>query len=584
MKTSEAHVMKRLLTYMWRYKWLTALALAFTFLTSLLLTAIPLAARWYIDHLVDPTEAGSPVLTAFQFLILYYGLFIGRVLATYLSQLTFARVSNSIVRDIRLDIFKNLQRLGMSFYDQTAAGSIVSRVTNDTQAVADMFSTVFSSIVSSFLLFLVTLVTMFSLDWHLTVWILPFLPIIWFSIRLYRKLSNRLVKMTRQKLSDINVKLSESIEGMRIVQAFRQEKRLTDEFEQINGEHLDYANRSVDVNSLFLRPAMTLLQVLAYAVILTFFGLNWQSSGFTAGLIYAFIQYVNQLFQPLIDVTQNFATLQTSTISAGRVFEMMDRDDYEPKQAGSLKEIERGDIRFEHVSFSYDGKRDVLKEISFEVKNGQTIAFVGHTGSGKSSIINLFMRFYEFDRGQILIDGQDIKDYSQEALRKSIGLVLQEPFLYHGTIASNIRMYHEELTDEEIRQAAAFVDVADFIESLPGGYDHPVTERGSTLSTGQRQLLAFARTIAAQPKILILDEATANIDQETEEMIQNSLKKMRQGRTTIAIAHRLSTIQDADCIYVLDKGEIIESGNHDQLIALGGTYKKMYDLQAGMMK
>lgn len=584
MKTSEAHVMKRLLTYMWRYKWLTALALAFTFLTSLLLTAIPLAARWYIDHIVDPTEAGSPVLTAFQFLILYYGLFIGRVLATYLSQLTFARVSNSIVRDIRLDIFQNLQRLGMSFYDQTAAGSIVSRVTNDTQAVADMFSTVFSSLVSSFLLFLVTLVTMFSLDWHLTIWILPFLPIIWFSIRLYRKLSNRLVKMTRQKLSDINVKLSESIEGMRIVQAFRQEKRLTDEFEQINGEHLDYANRSVDVNSLFLRPAMTLLQVLAYAVILTFFGLNWQFSGFTAGLIYAFIQYVNQLFQPLIDVTQNFATLQTSTISAGRVFEMMDRDDYEPKQAGSLKEIERGDIRFEHVSFSYDSKRDVLKEISFEVKNGQTIAFVGHTGSGKSSIINLFMRFYEFDRGQILIDGQDIKDYSQEALRKSIGLVLQEPFLYHGTIASNIRMYHEELTDEEIRQAAAFVDVADFIESLPGGYDHPVTERGSTLSTGQRQLLAFARTIAAQPKILILDEATANIDQETEEMIQNSLKKMRQGRTTIAIAHRLSTIQDADCIYVLDKGKIIESGNHDQLIALGGTYKKMYDLQAGMMK
>lgn len=584
MKTSEARVMKRLLAYMWRYKWLTALALAFTFLTSLLLTAIPLAARWYIDHLVDPKEAGSPVMTAFQFLILYYGLFIGRVLATYLSQLTFARVSNSIVRDIRLDIFQNLQRLGMSFYDQTAAGSIVSRVTNDTQAVADMFSTVFSSLVSSFLLFVVTLVTMFSLDWHLTIWILPFLPIIWFSIRLYRKLSNRLVKMTRQKLSDINVKLSESIEGMRIVQAFRQEKRLADEFERINGEHLDYANRSVDVNSLFLRPAMTLLQVLAYAVILTFFGLNWQYSGFTAGLIYAFIQYVSQLFQPLIDDTQNFATLQTSTISAGRVFEMMDRSDYEPKQADSLKEIERGDIRFDHVSFSYDGKRDVLKDISFEVKNGQTIAFVGHTGSGKSSIINLFMRFYEFDRGRILIDGKDIKDYSQEALRKSIGLVLQEPFLYHGTIASNIRMYHEELTDEEIRQAAAFVDVTDFIEGLPGGYDHSVTERGSTLSTGQRQLLAFARTIAAQPKILILDEATANIDQETEEMIQNSLKKMRQGRTTIAIAHRLSTIQDADCIYVLDKGKIIESGNHDQLIALGGTYKKMYDLQAGMMK
>ena len=584
MKLSEASVMKRLLAYMWRYKWLTALALAFTFLTSLLLTAIPLAARWFIDNLVDPKVATAPVLTALQFLALYYALFVARVLATYLSQISFARVSNSIVRDIRLDIFRNLQGLGMSFYDQTAAGSIVSRVTNDTQAVADMFSTVFSSLVSSLLLFLVTLVTMFSLDWHLTIWILPFLPIIWISIKLYRKFSNRLVKMTRQKLSDINVKLAESIEGMWIVQAFRQEKRLTQEFEQINGEHLSYANRSVDVNSIFLRPAMSLLQVLAYAVILTFFGLNWRNSGFTAGLIYAFIQYVNQLFQPLIDVTQNFATLQTSTVSAARVFEMMDRTDYEPKQAGYLNEIERGDIHFEHVSFSYDGKRDVLKDISFEVKNGETIAFVGHTGSGKSSIINLFMRFYEFDRGRILIDGNDIKDYSQEALRKSIGLVLQEPFLYHGSIASNIRMYHQELTDEEIHQAAEFVDVADFIESLPGAYDHPVTERGSTLSTGQRQLLAFARTIAAKPKILILDEATANIDQETEEMIQSSLKKMRQGRTTIAIAHRLSTIQDANCIYVLDKGKIIESGNHEELIALEGTYKKMYDLQAGMMQ
>lgn len=584
MKLSEASVMKRLLAYMWRYKWLTALALAFTFLTSLLLTAIPLAARWFIDNLVDPKVSTAPVLTALQFLALYYALFVARVLATYLSQISFARVSNSIVRDIRLDIFRNLQGLGMSFYDQTAAGSIVSRVTNDTQAVADMFSTVFSSLVSSLLLFLVTLVTMFSLDWHLTIWILPFLPIIWISIKLYRKFSNRLVKMTRQKLSDINVKLAESIEGMRIVQAFRQEKRLTQEFEKINGEHLSYANRSVDVNSIFLRPAMSLLQVLAYAVILTFFGLNWRNSGFTAGLIYAFIQYVNQLFQPLIDVTQNFATLQTSTVSAARVFEMMDRTDYEPKQAGYLNEIERGDIRFEHVSFSYDGKRDVLKDISFEVKNGETIAFVGHTGSGKSSIINLFMRFYEFDRGRILIDGNDIKDYRQEALRKSIGLVLQEPFLYHGTIASNIRMHHQELTDEEIHQAAEFVDVADFIESLPGAYDHPVTERGSTLSTGQRQLLAFARTIAAKPKILILDEATANIDQETEEMIQSSLKKMRQGRTTIAIAHRLSTIQDANCIYVLDKGKIIESGSHEELIALKGTYKKMYDLQAGMMQ
>lgn len=577
-------VVKRLMGYMWRYKWWTALALLFVLTTSLMLTAIPLATRWFIDHLVD--DKGQPMgqIHLPLFLGAFYGLFLLRVLFTYLGEVTFARVSNSIVRDIRQDIFEKIQGLGMSFYDQTPAGSIVSRVTNDTQAIADMFGTVFSSFISSFFIFFVTLFTMFRLDWRLTLWILPFLPIIALSIALYRKLSNELVLMTRRKLSDINVKLSESIEGMRIIQAFRQEKRLTEEFESINQEHLDYANRSVDVNSFFLRPAMSLLQVLAYAVILTFFGLNWQHSTFSAGLIYAFIQYVTQLFNPLIDVTQNFATLQTSTISASRVFEMMDREDFEPVQVGKIQEIQHGTIEFRNVSFSYDGEQDVLKDISFTVKQGQTIAFVGHTGSGKSSIINLFMRFYEFDRGQILIDGVDIKDYSQEALRKAVGLVLQDPFLYHGTIASNIQMYQKDLSRRQIEEAAEFVDAASFIEQFPDGYDHAVTERGSTLSSGQRQLIAFARTIATQPKVLILDEATANIDSETEEVIQSSLRKMRQGRTTMAIAHRLSTIQDADCIYVLDKGRIIESGTHEALLACEGTYYKMYQLQAGMME
>ena len=472
----------------------------------------------------------------------------------------------------------------MAYFDKTPAGSIVSRITNDTQAVADMFGTVFASFISSFFIFTATLITMLQLNWQLTLFILPFLPVIWGSIWLYRKLSNHLVMMTRSKLSDINVKLSESIEGMRIIQAFRQEERLIGEFEAINQEHLDYANRSVNVNSLFLRPAMSVLKVLAYAVILTFFGLNWQSASFTAGLMYAFIQYINQLFDPLIEVTQNFATLQTSMVSAERVFAMMDQRAYEPIQAPSDLEVSQGRIEFRNVSFSYDGKTDVLKDISFQVQAGETIAFVGHTGSGKSSIINLFMRFYEFDRGQILIDGVDIREYSQPALRKAVGLVLQDPFLYHGTIESNIRMYQDHLTRADVQAAAEFVDADAFISELPDGYDQAVTERGSTLSSGQRQLIAFARTVAAKPKILILDEATANIDSETEEVIQHSLKKMRKGRTTIAIAHRLSTIQDADCIYVLDQGRIIESGTHDQLLALEGTYQKMYQLQAGQLQ
>ncbi|WP_308688970.1 ABC transporter ATP-binding protein [uncultured Streptococcus sp.] len=569
----------RLLTYMWRYKWISILALVFIFATTLVTTTLPLLARYFIDHFISRYQ----IMTGFYVLIMYYALFLLRVLFTFLGQYSFARVAHSIVRDLRQESFENIEHLGMVYFDQTPAGAIVSRLTNDTQAVADMFSSIFSSFLSSVFILVVTLVTMFSLNWRLTGLIVLFLPVMLSSILLYQRLSNRLLKLVRSKLSDLNVKLSESIEGMRIIQAFGQENRLIKEFETINGEHLDYTVRYLNINSLFLRPAMSLLKILAYAVILAYFGFTWQIAGVTAGVMYAFVQYINQLFNPLIDLMQNYSVLQTSMVAADRVFEIIDRTDYEPKQANLPLEITAGNIEFRHVSFSYDGKHDILKDISFSVKQGETIAFVGATGSGKSSIINLFLRFYEFERGEILIDNQNIKDYSQAELRHNVGLVLQDPFLYHGTIASNIKMYQENLGREEIIEAAKFVDAHDFISRLPANYDSPVTERGATFSSGQRQLLAFARTIASKPKILILDEATANIDSETEELIQASLRKMRQGRTTIAIAHRLSTIQDANCIYVMEQGRIIESGTHEELLTLNGTYYKMYQLQAGMM-
>ena len=569
----------RLLTYMWRYKWISILALVFIFATTLVTTTLPLLARYFIDHFISRYQ----IMTGFYVLIMYYALFLLRVLFTFLGQYSFARVAHSIVRDLRQESFGNIEHLGMVYFDQTPAGAIVSRLTNDTQAVADMFSSIFSSFLSSVFILVVTLVTMFSLNWRLTGLIVLFLPVMLGSILVYQRLSNRLLKLVRSKLSDLNVKLSESIEGMRIIQAFGQENRLIKEFETINGEHLDYTVHYLNINSLFLRPAMSLLKILAYAVILAYFGFTWQIAGVTAGVMYAFVQYINQLFNPLIDLMQNYSILQTSMVAAGRVFEIMDRKDYEPKQTNLPLEITDGKIEFRHVSFSYDGKYDVLRDISFSVKQGETIAFVGATGSGKSSIINLFLRFYEFERGEILIDDKNIKDYSQSELRRNIGLVLQEPFLYHGTIASNIKMYQENLGREEIVEAAKFVDAHDFISRLPANYNSPVTERGATFSSGQRQLLAFDRTIASKPKILILDEATANIDSETEELIQSSLRKMRQGRTTIAIAHRLSTIQDANCIYVMEQGRIIESGTHEELLALKGTYYKMYQLQAGMM-
>ena len=576
-KQEQWTVLKRLLGYLKPYSLLTLLALSFLLATTVIKSIIPLVASHFIDQYL-----GNLSQFALTVLIAYYGLYILQTLIQYIGNLLFARVSYSIVRDIRRDAFANMERLGMSYFDKTPSGSIVSRLTNDTETISDMFSGLLSSFISAIFIFVTTLYTMMVLDFRLTGLVLLFLPLIFILVNLYRKKSVKIIEKTRSFLSDINSKLAESIEGIRIIQAFNQEKRLQEEFDEINEEHYVYANRSVALDALFLRPAMSLLKLLGYAVLMAYFGYRGLYIGMTAGTMYAFIQYINRLFDPLIEVTQNFSILQTSMVSAGRVFALIDQSNYEPVQADSELAIREGNIRFEHVCFSYDGVNQILDDISFSVKKGETIAFVGHTGSGKSSIINVLMRFYEFQSGRVLIDNVDIRNYSHQELRKNMGLVLQEPFLYHGTIKSNIAMY-QEISDEEVKATAEFVDADAFIQELPQGYDSPVSERGSSFSTGQRQLLAFARTVASQPKILILDEATANIDSETETLVQNSLEKMRKGRTTIAIAHRLSTIQDANCIYVLDKGRIIESGTHEELLTLGGTYHKMYSLQAGAL-
>ena len=576
-KQEQWTVLKRLLGYLKPYSFLTLLALSFLLTTTVIKSIIPLVASHFIDQYL-----GNLSQFAVTVLIAYYGLYILQTLIQYIGNLLFARVSYSIVRDIRKDAFANMEKLGMSYFDKTPSGSIVSRLTNDTETISDMFSGLLSSFISAIFIFVTTLYTMMVLDFRLTGLVLLFLPLIFILVNLYRKKSVKIIEKTRSFLSDINSKLAESIEGIRIIQAFNQEKRLQEEFDEINEEHYIYANRSVALDALFLRPAMSLLKLLGYAVLMAYFGYRGLYIGMTAGTMYAFIQYINRLFDPLIEVTQNFSILQTSMVSAGRVFALIDQSNYEPVQADSELAIREGNIRFEHVCFSYDGVNQILDDISFSVKKGETIAFVGHTGSGKSSIINVLMRFYEFQSGRVLIDNVDIRNYSHQELRKNMGLVLQEPFLYHGTIKSNIAMY-QEISDEEVKAAAEFVDADAFIQELPQGYNSPVSERGSSFSTGQRQLLAFARTVASQPKILILDEATANIDSETETLVQNSLEKMRKGRTTIAIAHRLSTIQDANCIYVLDKGRIIESGTHEELLALGGTYHKMYSLQAGAL-
>ena len=572
-KKEQWTVLKRLMSYLKPYGLLTFLALSFLLATTVIKSVIPLVASHFIDqYLSNLNQLAVTVLLA------YYGLYILQTLVQYVGNLLFARVSYSIVRDIRRDAFVNMERLGMSYFDKTPAGSIVSRLTNDTETISDMFSGILSSFISAVFIFLTTLYTMLVLDFRLTALVLLFLPLIFLLVNLYRKKSVKIIEKTRSLLSDINSKLAENIEGIRIIQAFNQEKRLQAEFDEINREHLVYANRSVALDALFLRPAMSLLKLLGYAVLMAYFGYRGLYLGITAGTMYAFIQYINRLFDPLIEVTQNFSTLQTSMVSAGRIFALIDETTYEPLQEDGQAKVKEGNIRFEHVCFSYDGKHPILDDISFSVNKGETIAFVGHTGSGKSSIINVLMRFYEFQSGRVLLDDVDIRDYSQEELRKNIGLVLQDPFLYHGTIKSNIAMY-QDISDEQVKDAATFVDADSFIQELPQGYDSPVSERGSSFSTGQRQLLAFARTVASQPKILILDEATSSVDTRLELLIQKAMKNLMKGRTSFVIAHRLSTIQEADKILVLKDGQIIEQGNHQSLLADKGFYYELYNSQ-----
>ena len=379
-------------------------------------------------------------------------------------------------------------------------------------------------------------------------------------------------------------RLNESLQGMAMIQMFRQQKRLEREFSTINEKHFLAGRRNIKLDSLLLRPAVELVYIGSLIMALSYFGITSLNSPVEIGVVYAFTTYLHRFFRPVNDVMRQLSLYQQAIIAAGRVFRLLDETEMAPEQKNAVEtKIKDGEIEFRDVSFSYDGKKDVLKDISFTAKPGETVALVGHTGSGKSSIINLLMRFYEFERGDIFIDGMSIKEYSREELREKMGLVLQDPFLFYGTIKDNIRLHNDSMTDEKVKEAAEFVRAHHFIEKLEDGYEHRVVERGSTFSSGQRQLIAFARTIATDPKILVLDEATANIDTETEEEIQAALAKMRKGRTTIAIAHRLSTIQDADLILVLHQGNIVERGSHQELLAQKGLYYQMFQLQNGLV-
>lgn len=577
---NEKAVLKRLLDFVKPFKKQVSIAFILLFITTAAKLGGPYLVKIFIDEYVAPGT--YPVQEVALLFTAYLLLHTTGIIVDYLQAFEFQKIALQVIQRLRIDVFRHVMHLRLAYFDRTPAGVLVSRITNDTEAIKELYIGVLSTFVQSGVQLIGTYIFLYLLEPRLATIALLLLPLFYFIIWIYRKYSTKYYAEVRDLLSKINAQLNESINGMAIIQQFRQEKRLMAEFEETNVAHQNGRYKNLKLDSWLLRPIIELLLAISIATLVTYFGVLSFSQTVQVGVVYAFISYMERIFQPVQQIMQQLSEFQQAVVSADRVFKVLDTDEPEPtKQLEGDARVSEGHIVFEDVRFSYDGEKDVLKGISFEAKKGQTIALVGHTGSGKSSIINILMRFYAYQSGRILIDGQPLEQLSEEELRKHVGLVLQDSFLFTGTVADNIRLFDSSISFDRVEAAAQFVQADGFINQLDQQYDSPVAERGATFSAGERQLISFARTMARDPKILILDEATSSIDTETEEKVQVALERMREGRTTIAIAHRLSTIQDADLILVLHQGEVIEQGNHQELIAQDGLYKKMYQLQSG---
>ncbi|MFD0674454.1 ABC transporter ATP-binding protein [Cohnella sp. GCM10027633] len=505
-------------------------------------------------------------------------LFVGSAFAygqRYLLQVS----ANRIVRRMRNDVFRHIQELPVQYFDNLPAGKVVARVTNDTEAIRELYVSVLANFFSGIIYMTAIMGALFVLDYRLALIALPLVPMLYVWIVIYRKFAAKYNHVIRTRLSDINGMINESIQGMPIIQAFRKEKQTMNEFHEMNDEYFKYQNKLLTLNSITSHNLVNVVRNVIFIVVLWSFAGDWFGTAVTVGVLYAFIDYMNRMMQPIVGIVNQLSNLEVARVSAERVFTLLDEPGVEV--ADSRMARYQGNVSFENVTFGYKPGEDVLKDITFNAKQGQTVALVGHTGSGKSSILNLLFRFYDVERGTITIDGTDVRDLTKQQLRQHMGIVLQDPFLFTGTIASNVSLDDPSITREKIEQALRDVGAYDMFMQLPGGLDEPVIEKGATLSAGQRQLISFARALAFDPAILILDEATASIDTETEAIIQQALDVLKRGRTTFVIAHRLSTIRAADQILVLDRGRIVERGDHDALMQHGGKYYAMYQLQQG---
>lgn len=563
-------IMMRLLQFAQPYWRIFSLSILIMVVVSGVNAYLPIIIQRYIDQYLVNDVFELSILQ--RFLLFYGGLAAAKFILTYYKDYLFKSGYEQTVANLRRSIYERVIHLEMRYFDQTPNGSIVSRVTNDTETIKEFWN-VFMQVANGLFNAISIAIAMFTLDVKLALIFMAFLPVVIILMYIYQKKSTVIYGRMREALSKVNTELAESITGMMTIQHFNQTDRKKEEFDDVNQEYVDARIKMFKMDAVLLMPAISFIEVVVLVIILLMFGQEYLSGiAVNVGVLYAFTQYAKQFFNPIGEIMNSLSIFQNGIVSGSRVIHLIDKDDLAPHaNPGATGEVTAGKIEITDLTFSYDGENDVLKNINITAEAGETIALVGQTGSGKSSIINLLMRFYEFNRGSIKIDDQSIKEIKDSDLREKMGLVLQDSFMFYGNVRDNITMYGD-FTDQEVRKAAEFVNADKIIDNLEDGYQSKVIERGASFSTGEKQLISFARTILRDPTILILDEATANIDTETEMMIQEGLSNMRQGRTTIVIAHRLSTIKEADRIYVLRQGEIIESGTHDELIAQGGMY------------
>lgn len=575
-KAYDARLMWRLLGYLRPHMKMVALALCAIVGYSLLQLAQPYLTKLVIDdHIRTGTLEGLDDI-ALVFVVVLVGSFVFEYLQTYTMQL----MGQRIMFDLRLEIYRHLQRLDLRFYDKSPVGRLMTRVTTDVETLNDLFASGVISVFRDVFMLLGIMVVLLVLDWRLALTAFSVLPLIAWVTHWFRQNARDSYRQVRGWIARINGFLQENITGMATVQVYGRERQNFDQFDQINSRH-----RNAHVDSIFyyatFYPAIELIGALATALLLWYGGGRVVQGTVELGALVAFLQYAQRFFKPISDLSEKFNVMQSAMASSERIFDLLDTPVAitSPSDLVRKQPRDRGHIRFENVSFAYQDDDYVLRNVTFEVAPGERIGVVGATGAGKTTLINLLMRFYDVNSGRITIDGVDIREMSLVDLRKQFGLVLQDVYLFSGSVRDNIRLGHEDIDDTDVYTAAASVHADRFIEQLPEGFDAVVLERGATLSVGQRQLLSFARALAFKPEVLVLDEATSSVDTETERVIQEALQVLMKGRTTIAIAHRLSTVQGMDKILVFHKGELREVGDHQTLLSRRGLYHTLYQLQ-----